>query len=360
MLFLFVCVTMMCSIVSAFVRGPSFLRSTRQNYIEMRRNVHIVERGDADRTREGIQWCVKIGSSISVGMGTGLCVASPSYALVDSIMIKPLRTLKSDEYTVQFDTNFFGLSLVETERSKGSCKVILSSLIEDGEAFRKRSNGTRIVDGSILVCIGQSVVEGDGLRRVAEALVNNPQRPLNITFRDPYAFFQLLNGSRPDNEIAKINTPVTTSVKGAVTADQAMKTGVVEEVLEICVKDRPSEDVRTRVADIGDVIEIVYSVRSEQGELLSGVEDVESTVEEIASNKGALSGTYFVLGNVLSSKLPLPLGFDFALRGMTIGECRKIVLPPCMLKNIPKMFATVESPPICTVKLVSINGETTL
>ena len=157
---------------------------------------------------------------------------------------------------------------------------------------------------------------------------------------------------------------VSTSVRGAIApaanADTNVRLGPREEILAVNVLHRPER--RTRVSAVGDVLEVVYSLRNADGVLMDGIPDVVSSASDLLSNSKARLGTYFILGAVPSTKLPLAL--DVALRGMAVGERRLVDTPPCLvvgergLTGVPMSAASPNAK--CDVLLISINGDTTV
>lgn len=74
---------------------------------------------------------------------------------------------------------------------------------------------------------------------------------------------------------------------------------------------------------------------------------------------------FFVLGKPLSASEGLPLGFDIGIRGMSVGEKRRILLPPSLSFNSARKFeldsgqmapVAKGQPLVLEVTLLSING----
>ena len=116
-----------------------------------------------------------------------------------------IENIKSDEYEVQFDTDYLGLGLVEVDYKK-SHRIIIQSIKSDSESAMH----PELRAGMIVVAIAGQNVETATLSQLA-SLIKSTKRPFKAVFRDPGLFFSKLDGSK--NSIADISTVVRPSTK---------------------------------------------------------------------------------------------------------------------------------------------------
>lgn len=85
----------------------------------------------------------------------------------------------------------------------------------------------------------------------------------------------------------------------------------------------------------------------------NGYTETSSSVDN-AKSSSISSPLFFVLGRPLPTNLNLPLGFDIGLRGMCIGEKRRIKLPSTLGYDAVKKFENVHITPL-DIKTVVVN-----
>ena len=198
--------------------------------------------------------------------------------------------------------------------------------------------------GAVVIQVGDQKCEGLPLVRIAE-MIKNAERPLIIKFRDPSRYFELLDSSTPGS-VAKI---VTSSYLPANTREL----GLPEQIIRVEREAMPPPDERTRSAVLLDVIEIQYVATLANGTI------IDSSASRCPPGSSTKT-IYYVLGQrngppVGRGEVPFPPGWDLTLRGMVVGEQRKITLPTTLAFYTKKLDGIPQfSPIIYTVKLVSI------
>mmetsp|Transcript_20021 Transcript_20021/g.34052 ORF Transcript_20021/g.34052 Transcript_20021/m.34052 type:complete len:364 (+) Transcript_20021:1905-2996(+) len=248
------------------------------------------------------------------------------------------RGLNSDEFVVEFQNTSLGLKLTETIY-KGFPIVTVKEIADSS----LRSEHPELEPGAIVVQIAGVKVDGTPLGKIVE-IVQKAERPLLIKFRDPSRFFRQL-----DSTIGLPRRVVSTSYLPA----NARDVGATEQQIIVERLSMPPADQRTRAAQLLDVMEIQYVAQVQSD---SDGKIVDSSAERSAPGTSAKS-IYYVLGQQNGPPGKLPPGWDLTLRGMVVGEKRRISLPYTLAydrkgdkeHNIPP-FATM----IYTVKLVSL------
>jgi len=126
--------------------------------------------------------------------------------------------------------------------------------------------------------------------------------------------------------------------------------GAAEQIIRVERMELPPPEERRRPAVLLDVMEIQYVAQIAGSDVI-----VDSSKERTSgSTAGAI---YYVLGQQNGPPGKLPPGWDLSLRGMVVGEKRRVTLPYTLAydragskdKKI-KPFATV----VYTVRLVSL------
>lgn len=253
--------------------------------------------------------------------------------------IQDSRPLASDEFTISFENKDLNLRLIE-EGYKGFPIVTVSGILDTDLVINHRE--LRI--GAIVIQVGINKCEGLPLATVAQ-FINDADRPLAIKFRDPSRYFELLDSSAP-GAVAK---EVTTSYLPANTRD----IGLPEQMIVIERQSMPGPTERTRSAQLLDVMEIQYVAELTNGTI------VDSSASRCPPGSSSQS-IYYVLGQrngppVGKGEVPFPPGWDLTLRGMVVGEQRRIFLPTTLafymktLVKVPRYSSVVY-----TVKLLSL------
>lgn len=234
----------------------------------------------------------------------------------------------SDEFTIDFMTDYLGMILTE-EIYRGIPRIVVKgvkSLEAEAAPYADR------IRGSVIVSIADQSVEGVKLD-VLSSLVKDSPRPLQIRFRNPNMFFDLLSSSKSSSVISTVVKPATASSAA--------------QMLTVEILEKPSLCLESRACP-GDVLEILYTMRlgSSNGPVLSS----STTTEGL--------NFFFVLG-ASTPPDPFPLGWDYGLYGMCVGEKRRVTSPP-VLGFGKKGDLGLKVPPDATVvydvTLVSVNG----
>ncbi len=276
--------------------------------------------------------------------------------------LQSIRAPLTDEIDITFNNDNLGIGIVE-ENYKGFPVVKVSSINSNifltGSSSNTNDFNLRI--DSIVTRVNDIQVDGLPLKQIGELIKSSP-RPLKIRFRDPSRYFELLDSSR----LGFVTPIITTSYLPANTAE----VGKAEEIITVERLEMPPPNMRSRAANYLDVMEIQYAARVADNSN-SNIENsnsinygvvVDSSVERSPPGSSSQS-IYYVLGqqngppgNGLGDRLPQ--GLDITMRGMVVGEKRRITLPPSLAyskrglksRGIPP-FATM----VYIVKCVSIS-----
>ena len=250
--------------------------------------------------------------------------------------VEQARSLFSDEFVLTFTGDSLGLGLTETFY-KGFPVVTVSAVTDPALA----SSAPELRPGAVVIGVGPDATSGIPLKDIA-AKVAAAGRPVTVKFRDPSRYFELLDSTKgPPRRI------ITTSYLPANTRDA----GTPEQVIRIERLAMPPAEERLRSSQLLDVMEIQYVAQ-----LLDGDAIVDSSA--VRAPPGTSAGSiYYVLGQRNGPPGKFPPGWDLTLRGMVVGEKRRVTLPSTLAYDragskdgkIPP-FATV----VYTVKLVSL------
>jgi len=256
--------------------------------------------------------------------------------------VQQKRGLLSDEFEISFGEGPLGLGFVQVDRMGFPVSTVSS--IKDPKLARANP---KLREGAVVTRVAEEVVDGQPLMEIASIIQKQP-RPVTIRFRDPSRYFEMLDSSVP----GAVTPKITTSYLPA-NADK----GKAEEIIVVERLAMPPADQRARSAVMLDVLEIQYAARvmDRDGASLGGV--VDSSAER--SPPGSSGKTiYYVLGQQNGpAGDKMPQGFDVTLRGMVVGEKRRVRLPPSLaygMKGIKKRGIPSYATLIYDVKLVSI------
>jgi len=256
--------------------------------------------------------------------------------------LQKTRPLASDEFTISFQSESLGISLTE-QQYQGFPVCIVKSINDDA----LKSAHPELRQGAIVVAVGEENTNGVPLSRIADIVKSSSTRPLQVKFRDPSRYFELLDSAAgPPLKL------VTTSYLPA----NARDAGAVEQMIYVQRLEMPPPELRTRTAQLLDVMEIQY-VASLASSGSSGSNIVVDSSAERAPPGTSAQSIYYILGQQNGPPGKFPQGWDLTLRGMVVGEKRRITLPYTLAydrkgskdRKIPP-FATV----IYTVKLLSL------
>lgn len=260
--------------------------------------------------------------------------------------VQSIRPANSDEIDLEFTSPSLGIKLQETSyKGFPVCTIkeindpSINSKIIDSDKERGENYGLRI--GAIISRVGQQYVDGKPLREIA-ALVSSSPRPLRVRFRDPSYFFEQLDSTK-----AKPLRLVSTSYLPA----NARDAGAGEQTIVVERLSLPPPDERLRAAQMLDVLEIQYVATVQGSDVI-----VDSSAERSPPGTSSKS-IYYILGQQNGPPGKYPRGWDLTLRGMVVGEKRRITLPYTLaydqkgdkLRKIPP-YATL----VYTVRLLSL------
>jgi len=266
------------------------------------------------------------------------------------------RPLCSDEFIISFDSQTPSLGLGLEEKSYQGFPVAVVREVRDEELARAHPE-LRI--GAIVSSINKESVDGIPLSKIGEIVQRSKQQSgsLSIKFRDPSRYFELL-----DSTIGKPLRLITSSYLPA----NARDAGAAEQIIYVERLELPPPESRRRSAQYLDVMELQYVAQLASsvavttgggGDDVAKLKIVDSSAERAPPGTSAQS-IYYVLGQQNGPPgFPPPPGWDLTLRGMVVGEKRRITLPYTLAyerkgdknRKIPP-FATL----IYTVKLLSL------
>lgn len=256
------------------------------------------------------------------------------------------RPLCSDEFVVSFKSSApLGLGL--EEKSYQGFPVTVVRNIKDADLVVQHPE---LRDGAILSSINKEPVDGVALKKIAEIITAAKENgdTVDVKFRDPSRYFELL-----DSTVGKPLKLVATSYLPA----NARDAGAAEQLIYVERLELPPPEARVRSSQLLDVMEIQYVAQLAASIPGEETRIVDSSAERAPPGTSAQS-IYYVLGQQNGPPgFPPPPGWDLTLRGMVVGEKRRITLPYTLAyerkgdknRKIPP-FATL----IYTVKLVSL------
>ncbi len=253
------------------------------------------------------------------------------------LKVEKVRPLFSDEFVLNFEKESLGLGLTETFY-KGFPVVTVTS-IKDPTLLQAEGSPLRV--GAVVIAVGEENTSGIPLKEITEK-VGKAGRPLALKFRDPSRYFELL-----DSCVGSPKRVITTSYLPANTRD----VGAPEQIIRVERLAMPPAEDRRRSSQYLDVMEIQYVAQ-----LPGGDEVVDSSAAR--SPPGTSAGSiYYILGQRNGPPGKFPPGWDLTLRGMVVGEKRRITLPSTLAydrvgskdKKIPPFSGVVY-----TVRLVSL------
>ena len=251
----------------------------------------------------------------------------------------------SDEFAVDFEPSEpLGLTLkdlrvgfttrVDGISEKGTSRVLVADVVPGGQAAANK----RIAIDMIVVAVNGENVEKESAKSVQDRLAKAKAegRGVQVTFKDPFVFNESLD-SLARNQ--KAMDPIATKIApgGSKEAEQVL--GVRRlEVPESCKRNSQN----------GDLIEIRYALRLEDGTLVDGM--------DLASRLGDDS-IQFVLGRQPAGQFPP--SWDIGLVGMCVGERRELDVPPVLgygPKGLPKRGIPPNARLLYDIELLAING----
>lgn len=223
------------------------------------------------------------------------------------LKVEKARPLFSDEFVLTFEGDSLGLGLTETFY-KGFPVVTVTS-IKDPVLLITEGSPLRV--GAVVIAVGDENTNGIALKDIT-AKVGAAGRPVTLKFRDPSRYFELL-----DSCIGSPKRVITTSYLPANTRD----VGAPEQIIKIERLAMPPAEDRRRSSQYLDVMEIQYVAQ-----LPDSDEIVDSSA--VRAPPGTSAGSiYYILGQQNGPPGKFPKGWDLTLRGMVVGEKRRVTLP---------------------------------
>ena len=256
---------------------------------------------------------------------TNQLVAASLAALAgtDGIARASASPAPTDEFTVEFDSSKpLGLKLKDLRVGfqygtvEGTSRVLVADVVPGGQA---EATGKVSID-NVVVAVEGINVERETAKQVTMRLASAKAegRPTRITFKDALAFNERLS-SDPTAVGADANAPVSTTIAPQTDAQPAQVLSVRRlEVPERCLRN----------AQNGDLVEIRYVGRLEDGTVFDGME---------LAARFADDSIQFVLGKQPAGQFPP--SWDVGLVGMCVGERRELDVPPVLgfgPKGLPK------------------------
>ena len=264
------------------------------------------------------------------------------------------RPLCSDEFVLRWPVTAKTLGLGLEERSYQGFPVTVVREVKDGVL---KEQYPELREGAIVSAVNKQPVDGIPLKKITEVVAKARESAaadgtIEIKFRDPSRYFELL-----DSTVGKPLKLITSSYLPA----NARDVGAAEQIIYVERLEMPPPESRTRSSQLLDVMEIQYvaQLASTVGAGTGGekLKIVDSSAERAPPGTSAQS-IYYILGQRNGPPgFPPPPGWDLTIRGMVVGEKRRITLPYTLAydrkgdknRKIPP-FATL----IYTVKLLSI------
>jgi len=258
------------------------------------------------------------------------------------------RPLCSDEFLISWSSNTETLGLGLEERSYQGFPVTVVRNIKDTTLVEQHPE-LRV--GAIVSAINKEAVDGLPLQKITDLVSQARQGEsgeITIKFRDPSRYFELLDSTQ-----GKPLKLVTSSYLPA----NARDAGAAEQIIYVERLELPPPEQRIRSSQLLDVMEIQYVTQLASAIDSDELKIVDSSAERAPPGTSAQS-IYYVLGQQNGPPgFPPPPGWDLTLRGMVVGEKRRITLPYTLAydrkgdkrRKIPP-FATL----IFTVKCLSL------
>lgn len=271
--------------------------------------------------------------------------------------------LHSDEFTISFSNEKIGLSLVENSY-KGFPIVVVKSFSDPQLPVIHKE----LRSGAIVTHIQGQMVAALSLNVIASKITESG-RPMSITFRDPSRYFELLDSADQDPNLAPVFIP-RASLFSKITSEflpaGTRGVGTKAQILEVQRLFLPPPNRRGRSSRLLDVMEIRYAARVVKVNEHGAVQErgpIVDTSEAHAPPGYSIGSIFYVLGQGNGSTGPVPPGWDYTLRGMVVGEKRRVVLPPALafdlkgLKDENGVFVVSPGDTIeYVVELVSLTG----
>ena len=254
----------------------------------------------------------------------------------------------SDEFTIQFEPGSkIGLKLkdlrvgFEYGTTEGTSRVLVADVAPGGQAA---ADGRVEIDNIIVAVDGQNV-ERSSAREVQQLLAQAAAAGdgVKVTFKNALAFNEQLSVN--PNRVADPKAQISTEIAPATSTSKAQVLGV----RRISIPDKC-----TRNADNGDLLEIRYAGRLEDGTVFDGM--------KLADRFGDDS-IQFVLGRQPAGQFPP--SWDVGLLGMCVNERREIDVPPALgfgpkgLVKKGKQIVPPDARIFYDVELIAINALST-
>ncbi|CAN0109240.1 unnamed protein product [Ascophyllum nodosum] len=281
---------------------------------------------------------------LGLGVGVTSTVARPKWS----------SALESDEFEEVFEDRAVGIELQDV-RYRGSSRVLVKRVFEGGAAASR----PRIKPNMVVVS-----ANGEDLERknavAAKEIIKTSARPLVLVFRDASMFNALLrsdsgafegsSSGAPIGDETVAFQPITTKV-----APGGTEPGEEGQVLKVLASTKSSACESCKGARKGDLLEIEYTGRLQDGKVFDG-SSIKVNGREVVGRGGDRS-LFFVLGK--QPRGQFPPGWDLMLTDMCVGESRVISVPPLLgygTQGLPRRGVPPNSTLLYDVKLVGVNG----
>jgi len=258
----------------------------------------------------------------------------------------------TDEVAIQFEADV-GIELEAASYARStlgalpSVRVAVRRVVPDSAAARSGL----VRPGMILVSANGATLEDRPTVAAVAAAISDAARPLTLVLRDPDAFSAQLE---PGSGAQVAQTTVLPSYPPATAASPQRGPPQVLAVRKARVPEICGEG-----AKVGDLLEVRYEGRLEDGRLFDGSElsfGEDQGGQQIPGRAGDAT-LYFVLG--MQPNGQFPIAWDAAMPGACVGEVRTVKVPPVLgfqdkgskRRGVPP-YATL----FYTLQLVSING----
>ena len=252
----------------------------------------------------------------------------------------------TDEVTITFEAGQpLGLTLrdlrvgFEYGTRDGTSRVLVASVAAGGAAA---ASGRVAIDNIIVAVDGVNVEREDSQQVQARlaALKAETGRTFAVTFRNALAF----------NEALLVMGTSKAGGGGQVATTIAPRTDTQPaQVLAVRRLEAPEDNLCTRQADNGDLLEIRYAGRLAEGQVFDGMQLAARLADD---------SIQFVLGKQPAGQFPP--AWDLGLMGMCIGERREIDVPPILgfgPKGLPKRGIPPNARLLYEIELLSINAD---
>jgi hypothetical protein len=254
--------------------------------------------------------------------------------MISASAVVNAKTLLSDEVLISVspigDQLYLGVSLADVNTA-GSNRCVIRAITPEATPTVRMA----LREGMILTAINGENVEGFKREAVAERIkINAGKQAVEIVFRDPNILFNKLNSSVSQDQ-------VVTSLLLLASKVSAGKQ-FPAQVLRVERLELPPS-LHCRVAAVGDVLEISYR--------LTPINQPDRLLQSSGPQGGILPASaplsefseFFVLGGPKSPIADLRPEMLICLRGMSVGELRRIDFPGLLTPTLTPVVSSSEA-----------------